>query len=42
MSIIIVESVSKRFGSTEVLKSISFEVKERETLCILGGSGCGK
>ncbi len=41
-AIIIVESVSKRFGSTEVLKSISFEVKERETLCILGGSGGGK
>ncbi|MHC4448296.1 MAG: ABC transporter ATP-binding protein [Planctomycetota bacterium] len=41
-AIIIVESVSKRFGSTEVLKSISFEVRERETLCILGGSGCGK
>ena len=41
-AIIIVESVSKRFGSTEVLKSISFEVRERETLCILGGSGGGK
>ena len=41
-AIIIVESVSKRFGSTEVLNGISFEVKERETLCILGGSGGGK
>ncbi len=41
-AIIIVESVSKRFGSTEVLKGISFEVKERETTCILGGSGGGK
>ena len=41
-AIIIVESVSKRFGSTEVLNRISFEVKERETLCILGGSGGGK
>ena len=42
MPIIIVESVSKNFGDTEVLKSISFEVKEHETLCILGGSGGGK
>ena len=41
-AIIIVESVSMRFGSTEVLNRISFEVNEGETLCILGGSGGGK
>lgn len=41
-SIIVVEDLTKRFGSTEVLRGISFELKRGETLCILGGSGGGK
>jgi phospholipid/cholesterol/gamma-HCH transport system ATP-binding protein len=31
-----------RFGSVEVLKGISFEVRRGESVCILGGSGGGK
>ncbi len=40
--IIRVEDVHLRFGKTEVLRGVSFEVKQGETLCILGGSGGGK
>ncbi len=40
--IIRVEDVTLRFGAVEVLRGISFVVKPRETLCILGGSGGGK
>ena len=41
-TLIKVQEVTKRFGETEVLAGVCFEVKERETLCILGGSGGGK
>jgi polar amino acid transport system ATP-binding protein len=34
--------VRKRFGATEVLKGISFEVPQGEVLCIIGPSGSGK
>jgi phospholipid/cholesterol/gamma-HCH transport system ATP-binding protein len=40
--IIRVENVHLRFGRVEVLRGVSFDVKPRETLCILGGSGGGK
>ena len=36
------EAVSKSFGSNEVLKSISLEVKRGEVLCLVGPSGSGK
>ncbi len=36
------ESVSKSFGSNEVLKDISLEVKRGEVLCLVGPSGSGK
>jgi phospholipid/cholesterol/gamma-HCH transport system ATP-binding protein len=39
---IVVEDVHLRFGRTEVLRGVSFEVRRGETLCILGGSGGGK
>lgn len=41
-AIIRVDNLVKRFGSVEVLRGITFEVKRGETLCILGGSGGGK
>lgn len=34
--------VTKAFGTQQVLKPLSFEVKEGERICILGPSGCGK
>lgn len=37
-----VQKISKSFGTSEVLKSISFTVRDGEFLSILGPSGCGK
>jgi phospholipid/cholesterol/gamma-HCH transport system ATP-binding protein len=37
-----VQDVRKSFGSNEVLKGISLEVRQHETLGIIGISGCGK
>ncbi|MBS1504389.1 MAG: ABC transporter ATP-binding protein [Bacteroidetes bacterium] len=37
-----VEQLSKYFGSVRAVDDISFEVKEHETLVLLGTSGCGK
>lgn len=37
-----VEKVSLSFGSTQVLKDLSFEVKEKDNICLTGPSGSGK
>src|ERR1700748_1893440 len=37
-----VEQLSKQFGGNKAVDGISFEVKEQETLILLGTSGCGK
>ncbi len=42
MNILEVKNVSKRYKNLEVIKDVSFEVKEGETLVILGPSGSGK
>lgn len=39
---IVVENLSKRFGSRQVLSDISFTAPRGETTVILGGSGTGK
>ena len=39
---LVVEKLNKNFGSTAVLKDISFEIEEGEFVCFLGPSGCGK
>ncbi len=39
---IVVKGVAQRFGSKEIFKDVSFDVKENEVFVILGGSGCGK
>ncbi len=37
-----VHSLEKRYGSTAVLQSVSFDIAEGEFVCFLGPSGCGK
>lgn len=41
-----VTDLDKRFGlpgqETEVLRKVSFQVRRREFVCVLGASGCGK
>lgn len=41
-NIIQVEHVAKHFGSLEVLKDISLEVKRGQVVTIIGPSGSGK
>ncbi|HAG90391.1 MAG TPA: lipoprotein-releasing system ATP-binding protein LolD [Bdellovibrionales bacterium] len=36
------DSVSKSYGSLQILKNLSFEVVRGEAVCILGASGAGK
>ena len=36
------ENISKKYKDKEILKNISFDIKEGELICILGPSGCGK
>jgi iron(III) transport system ATP-binding protein len=37
-----VAHLTKSFGSTPILKDVSFEIEEGEFVCFLGPSGCGK
>lgn len=39
---IFVDNVTKRFGSTEVLRGVTLHLKKRQTAVIIGGSGAGK
>lgn len=42
MAFLEVKNIEKKFGSTEVLKGISFEIEKGEVLAIIGSSGSGK
>lgn len=42
MAILEVKNLTKNFGSTEVLKGISFELQEGKVLSVIGSSGSGK
>ena len=42
MVILEVKNIEKHFGSTKVLKDISFDLEEGQTLAIIGSSGSGK
>lgn len=42
MSLLSVTDLHVAFGSTEILRGVSFELKEGETLGVVGESGCGK
>jgi multiple sugar transport system ATP-binding protein len=42
MASIVLRRISKRFGTTEVLRDVTLEIAHGEFLAILGPSGCGK
>ncbi|MGD9046914.1 MAG: ABC transporter ATP-binding protein [Anaerolineae bacterium] len=42
MALLEVESISKAFAGTPVLREVSFRVEEGQIACLLGPSGCGK
>lgn len=42
MAILEIKDLTKNFGSTEVLKGISFELQEGKVLSVIGSSGSGK
>ena len=42
MPILEVKNIKKNFENTEVLKNISFDLEEGQTLSIIGSSGSGK
>jgi polar amino acid transport system ATP-binding protein len=42
MSLLEVDSVTKRYGSQEVLRGLSLTVEAHQVVCLIGASGCGK
>lgn len=42
MTELVLESVSKRFGSVAALDSVSLDIPHGRLVCLLGPSGCGK
>ena len=42
MALLQVENIQKRFGSTQVLKGVSFSLERGQVLVIIGSSGSGK
>ncbi len=42
MATVSIRNVRKRFGSTEVLHGVSFEIDDGEFVILVGPSGCGK
>ena len=42
MPILEVKNINKSFGSTKVLKDISFSLERGQALAIIGSSGSGK
>ena len=42
MAVLEVKNLKKHFGSTDVLKGVSFSLKKGQVLAIIGSSGSGK
>ena len=42
MAQVILKSVTKKFGKTEVIHGVSCDIRDGEFIVILGPSGCGK
>ena len=39
---LILDGISHSYGQTEVLREVSFDLRDGEIVCIIGPSGCGK
>jgi NitT/TauT family transport system ATP-binding protein len=39
---LVIDNITHRYGQTDVLENINFELKSGEIVCIIGPSGCGK
>ncbi len=42
MAKVVLKNITKRFGKKTILDDISFEVKDKEFVVLVGSSGCGK
>ena len=42
MAILQVQNLEKHFGTTQVLKDISFDLEQGQAMAIIGSSGSGK
>ena len=42
MSVLGFHNVSKRFGTTEVLRGVTLELNRHDVVCVIGASGSGK
>lgn len=42
MTAVVAEGLKKRFGETEALRGVSFEIERATVLCVLGPNGAGK
>jgi multiple sugar transport system ATP-binding protein len=42
MATIVLKDVKKSFGSTDVIRGVNFEIKDKEFVVFVGPSGCGK
>ena len=42
MAKVFIRDISKSFGTTKVLESLSLDIEDGEFICLLGPSGCGK
>ena len=41
-NVLMLNGISKSFGTNHVLRDVSLQVAKGETVCLLGPSGCGK
>lgn len=42
MSVVSLKNISKKYGATAAVESVSLDMEKGELLCLLGPSGCGK